>query len=274
MPFDPRHLRLLRHAVYLVRRKVFRRGPPSFCSRSDDGGFFRPSISATNPPSTYVAGFACSRAKYRPMDRKLYVRSTNVTRRTCGRLPRQRIPDVRHVQTECLRRSPQRGFQDPAVAHRRKRSRRFCNCHNDNQSAISYFGRSRRNVATSWKRLDFMAFIMLDTAAIAGNVGRARGRLLTEQPPGRLHCKGLLGVWHLYCRTTFDGGLPGPPPDATPKAPCTAVGFGPKVVQYLPQSRLDFFDMTVEHDDAFLVVYVMDVKVVLRCVSAATYGIR
>src|SRR5205085_8400736 len=107
------------HAVYYCSQEGSpNSGPPSFCSRSDDGGLtFGPSVPLTTPPVN-VCGGLHGHVKVSPKDGTVYVPFN-----TCGGVGSVIVSEdngttwtIRHVQTSTIQMQPSASFQDPALS--------------------------------------------------------------------------------------------------------------------------------------------------------------
>ena len=238
------------NAVYYCSQEgVPNSGPPSFCSRSDDGGLtFGASVPTTNPPVN-VCGGLHGHVKVSPVDGTVYlpfnecngvgsllVSSDNATTWT-----------IQHVNNGTISAQPSASFQDPAVAIDANGRVYYIIANNDSAAAVFT---SDDHGATWTLRGDVGAAYGLQNirypAAIAGDAGRASVAFYGTTTAGDALQGSFNGVWHLYVASTFDGGATWTTTDATPNAPMQRGCIWAKGGSNICRNLLDFFDMTVD----------------------------
>jgi hypothetical protein len=248
------------HAVYYCSQEgVPNSGPPSFCSRSDNGGLtFGPSIPLTNPPIN-VCGGLHGHVKVSPVDGTVYVPFN-----MCDGVGSVVVStdngitwNVRHVQNGTVSMAPSASFQDPAVAIDANGRVYFVIANNDTAAAVL----TSDNHGQTWQNLgDVAAVYALHNirypAAVAGDAGRAAVAFYGTTTPGDALQPNFVGVWHLYVANTFDGGIHWTTTDATPNAPMQRGCIWAKGGANICRNLLDFFDMTVDRDGRVQVGYV------------------
>jgi hypothetical protein len=248
------------HAVYYCSQEgVPASGPPSFCSRSDDGGLtFGPSIPLTNPPIN-VCGGLHGHVKVSPMDGTVYVpfNQCDAVGSVVASTDNGITWNVRHVQNGVVSAAPSASFQDPAVAIDANGRVYFVIANNDTQAAIL----TSDDQGVTWQNLGSVSDVyglhnVRYPAAIAGSAGRAAVAFYGTTTAGDALEGSFVGVWHLYVAHTFDGGLHWTTTDATPQAPMQRGCIWAKGGANICRNLLDFFDMTVDRDGRILVGYV------------------
>jgi hypothetical protein len=253
------------HAVYYCSQEgVPASGPPSFCSRSDDGGLtFGASVPLTTPPVN-VCGGLHGHVKVGP-DGTAYVPFN-----TCGGVGSLLVSEdnggtwtIRHVQTATVAMQPSASFQDPALAIDAAGRIYYIIANNDTAAAVL----TSDDHGATWQNLGDVAAVyglknIRYPAAIAGDgnpghtVGRAAVAFYGTTTPGDALQGSFNGVWHLYIASTFDGGVTWNTVDATPNAPMQRGCIWAKGGANICRNLLDFFDMTVDKDGRVLVGYV------------------
>jgi hypothetical protein len=233
-------------------------GPPSFCSRSDDGGLtFGPSVPLTTPPVN-VCGGLHGHVKVGP-DGAVYVPFNS-----CGGVGSLLVSldngvtwTIRHVESAGHQATPSLSFQDPAVAIDKGGRIYYSIADEDKAAAVL----TSDDHGATWQNLgDVGAVYGLKNirypAAMAGDAGRAAVAFYGTTTPGDALQPSFDGLWHLYIAETFDGGQSWTTTDATPNAPiqrgCIWAQGGANICRNL----LDFFDMTVDKEGRVLVGYV------------------
>jgi len=248
------------HAVYYCSQEGSpASGPPSFCSRSDDGGLtFGPSISVTTPPVN-VCGGLHGHVKVSPKDGTVYLPFN-----TCDGVGSVVVSEdngitwtVRHVGSNGLSASPSASFQDPAVAIDANGRVYYIIANNDTAASIY----TSDDHGVTWQnRGDVAAVYGLKNirypAAVAGDTNRAAVAFLGTTTAGDALQPDFKGIWHLYVASTFDGGATWSTTDATPNAPMQRGCIWAKGGANICRNLLDFFDMTSDKDGRVLVGYV------------------
>src|SRR5205814_2313708 len=176
------------HAVYYCSQEgVPNSGPPSFCSRSDDGGLtFGPSVPLTTPPVN-VCGGLHGHVKVSPTDGTVYVPFN-----TCGGVGSLLVSEdngttwtIRHVQTSTVAAQPSASFQDPALAIDANGRIYYLIANNDTAAAVF----TSDDHGATWQNLGDVAAIfglknIRYPAAIAGDVNRAAVAFYGTTTPG------------------------------------------------------------------------------------------
>jgi hypothetical protein len=248
------------NAVYYCSQEgVPASGPPSFCSRSDDGGLtFGPSVPLTTPPVNQCGGLH-GHVKVSPQDGAVYLPFN-----TCGGVGSLLVSldngvtwTIRHVGTAAIATTPSISFQDPAVAIDANGRVYYVIANNDTAAAVL----TSDDHGATWQNLgDVSATYGLNNirypAAIAGDAGRAALAFYGTTTPGDALLPTFDGIWHLYIANTFDGGRTWTTTDATPNAPIQRGCIWAKGGANICRNLLDFFDMTVDKEGRVLVGYV------------------
>ena len=248
------------HAVYYCSQEgVPASGPPSFCSRSDDGGLtFGPSVPLTTPPVN-VCGGLHGHVKVSPKDGTVYVPFN-----TCGGVGSVIVSEdngntwtIRHAQTSTIQTQPSASFQDPAVSIDANGRVYFAIANNDTAAAVL----TSDDHGQTWQNLgDVAAVYGLNNirypAATAGDAGRAAVAFLGTTTAGDALQPDFKGIWHLYVSSTFDGGAHWSTTDVTPNAPMQRGCIWAKGGANICRNLLDFFDMTSDKDGRVQVGYV------------------
>lgn len=248
------------HAVYYCSQEgAPASGPPSFCSRSDDGGLtFGPSVPVTTPPVN-VCGGLHGHVKVSPKDGAVYVPFNQ-----CDGVGSVVVSEdngtswsVRHVQNGVNSVAPSASFQDPAVSIDANGRVYFAIANNDTQTAIA----TSDDHGLTWQNLANVSDIyglknIRYPAATAGDTNRAAISFLGTKTAGDALQPGFNGVWHLYVAHTFDGGLTWTTTDATPNAPMQRGCIWAKGGANICRNLLDFFDMATDKDGRVLIGYV------------------
>ena len=248
------------HAVYYCSQEgVPGGGPPSFCSRSDDGGLtFGPSVPLTSPPIN-VCGGLHGHVKVSPNDGTVYVPFN-----TCGGVGSVIVSEdngitwtIRHAQTDTVAMQPSASFQDPAIGIDANGRVYYVIANNDTAAAVL----TSDDHGATWQNLaDVAAVYGLQNirypAAVGGDAGRAAVAFYGTTTAGDALQGSFQGVWHLYVATTFDGGLTWSTTDVTPNAPMQRGCIWAKGGANICRNLLDFFDMTADKDGRILVGYV------------------
>src|SRR3984893_15735115 len=250
------------NAVYYCSQEgVPNSGPPSFCSRSDDGGLtFGPSIPTTNPPVN-VCGGLHGHVKVSPVDGTVYLpfNECNGVGSLLVSMDNGITWTIQHVNNGTISAQPSASFQDPAVAIDNGGGCHMCvppipfvrlsYIIANNDSAAGVFT-SDDHGATWTLRGDVGAAYGLQNirypAAIAGDAGRASVSFYGTTTSGDALQGTFNGVWHLYVANTFDGGATWTTTDATPNAPMQRGCIWAKGGSNICRNLLDFFDMTVD----------------------------
>lgn len=248
------------NAVYYCSQEgVPNSGPPSFCSRSDDGGLtFGPSVPLTTPPLN-VCGGLHGHVKVSPKDGAAYVpfNQCDGEGSVIVSLDNGITWTIRHVETSSTRTTPSVSFQDPAVAVDSNGRVYYIIANNDTAAAVL----TSDDHGATWQNLgDVGAVYGLQNirypAAIAGDAGRAAVAFYGTTTPGDAVLPTFDGEWHLYIANTFDGGQTWTTTDATPNAPLQRGCIWAKGGANICRNLLDFFDMTVDREGRVLVGYV------------------
>ena len=248
------------NAVYYCSQEgVPNSGPPSFCSRSDDGGLtFGPSVPLTTP-AVNVCGGLHGHVKVSPVDGAVYVPFN-----TCGgvgsliaSLDNGITWTVRNAQTDTIQMKPSPSFQDPAIGIDSNGRVYYLIANDDSAAAVL----TSDNHGESWQNLgDVGAAYGLKNirypAAVAGDAGRAAVAFYGTTTPGDALQPSFDGVWHLYVANTFDGGQTWTTTDATPNAPMQRGCIWAKGGASICRNLLDFFDMTLDREGRVLIGYV------------------
>ena len=234
-------------------------GPPSFCSRSDDGGLtFGPSVPITTPPVN-VCGGLHGHVKVSSVDGAVYVPFN-----TCGGVGSVIVSlnngvtwTVRHVGSGGIQTTPSLSFQDPAVAIDKSGRVYYLIADHDSAAAVL----TSDDHGATWQNLgDVGAVFGLQNirypAAIGGDAGRAAVAFYGTTTSGDALQPSFNGEWHLYIANTFDGGQTWTTTDATPNAPMQRGCIWAKGGANICRNLLDFFDMTVDREGRVLVGYV------------------
>jgi hypothetical protein len=248
------------HAVYYCSQEGEPgSGPPSFCSRSDDGGLtFGPSVPLTTPPVN-VCGGLHGHVKVSPQDGTVYVPFN-----TCDGVGSAIVSEdngvswtIRHVQNGTVSVAPSASFQDPAISIDANGRVYFIIANNDTQAVIA----TSDDHGQTWQNLANVSDIyglknIRYPAAIAGDQNRAAVAFYGTKTAGDALQPGFNGVWHLYVAHTFDGGSTWTTTDATPNAPMQRGCIWAKGGANICRNLLDFFDMTVDKNGRVLVGYI------------------
>ena len=177
------------HAVYYCSQEgVPASGPPSFCSRSDNGGLtFGPSIPVTNPPVN-VCGGLHGHVKVSPTDGTVYVpfNECDAVGSVVVSTDNGITWNVRHVQNGTVSAAPSASFQDPAVAIDASGRAYFVIANNDTQAAVL----TSVDHGLTWQNLGNVSDVyglqnIRYPAAIAGRCPPRVGRLLWNNHSGR-----------------------------------------------------------------------------------------
>ena len=248
------------HAVYYCSQEgVPNSGPPSLCSRSDDGGLtFGPSVPLTTPPVN-VCGGLHGHVKVSPKDGTVYVPFN-----TCDGVGSVIVSEdngmtwtIRHVQNGVVAASPSASFQDPAVSIDANGRVYFAIANNDTAAAVW----TSDDHGQTWQNLADVAAVyglknIRYPAATAGDTNRAAVAFLGTTTPGDALQPDFKGIWHLYVASTFDGGVHWSTADVTPNAPMQRGCIWAKGGANICRNLLDFFDMTFDKDGRVQVGYV------------------
>ncbi len=248
------------HAVYYCSQEgVPNTGPPSFCSRSDDGGLtFGPSVPLTTPPVN-VCGGLHGHVKVSPKDGAAYVpfNQCDGVGSLVASTDNGTTWTVRHVGTTTISAQPSASFQDPAIAIDATGRVYYVIANNDTVAAVL----TSDNHGQSWQNLGEVSSVyglqnIRYPAASAGDLGRAAVAFYGTTTPGDALLGSFEGIWHLYIASTFDGGVHWTTTDATPNAPMQRGCIWAKGGSNICRNLLDFFDMTVDKNGRVLVGYV------------------
>ncbi|MDB6057564.1 MAG: hypothetical protein JWO95_1408 [Verrucomicrobiales bacterium] len=248
------------HAVYYCSQEgVPNSGPPSLCSRSDDGGLtFGPSVPLTTPPVN-VCGGLHGHVKVSPKDGTVYVPFN-----TCDGVGSVIVSEdngmtwtIRHAQNGVVSAAPSASFQDPAVSIDANGRVYFAIANNDTATAVL----TSDDHGQSWQNLADVAAVyglknIRYPAATAGDAGRAAVAFLGTTTAGDALQPDFKGVWHLYIATTFDGGSHWATTDLTPNAPVQRGCIWAKGGANICRNLLDFFDVTIDKNGRLEVGYV------------------
>jgi hypothetical protein len=258
-PPPPPHPAYANAVYYCSQEGVPNSGPPSFCSRSDDGGLtFGPSIPTTNPPVN-VCGGLHGHVKVSPVDGTVYLpfNECNGVGSLLASFDNGITWTIQHVNNGSISAQPSASFQDPAVSI--DAAGRVYYIIGNNDSAAAIFT-STDHGATWTLRGDVGAPYGLQNirypAATAGDAGRASVSFYGTTTAGDALQSSFNGVWHLYVASTFDGGATWTTTDATPNAPMQRGCIWAKGGASICRNLLDFFDMTVDQNGRVLVGYV------------------
>jgi hypothetical protein len=239
------------NAVYYCSQEgVPNTGPPSSCSRSDNGGAtFGGSIFTTNPPVN-VCGGLHGHVKVSPVDGTVYLpfNECNGVASLLVSLDNAVTWTIQHVNNGTISAQPSASFQDPAVAIDGSGRVYYVIANNDSAAAVFT---SDDHGATWTLRGDVGAIPyglqnIRYPAAVAGDAGRASVAFYGTTTAGDALQGSFNGVWHLYVANTFDGGAHWTTTDATPNAPMQRGCIWAKGGANICRNLLDFFDMTVD----------------------------
>jgi hypothetical protein len=244
---------------YCSQEGVPNSGPPSFCSRSDDGGLtFGPSVPTTNPPVN-VCGGLHGHVKVSPVDGTVYLpfNECNAVGSLLASFDNGITWTIQHVNNGTISAEPSASFQDPAISIDAAGRVYYIIANNDSAAAVFT---SDDHGATWTLRGDVGAAYGLQNirypAAIAGDAGRASVAFYGTTTSGDALQGSFNGVWHLYVANTFDGGGTWTTTDATPNAPMQRGCIWAKGGSNICRNLLDFFDMTVDKQGRVEVGYV------------------
>jgi hypothetical protein len=258
-PPPPPHPAYANAVYYCSQEGVPNSGPPSFCSRSDDGGMtFGPSIPTTNPPVN-VCGGLHGHVKVSPVDGTVYLpfNECNAVGSLLASFDNGITWTIQHVNNGTISAQPSASFQDPAVSIDANGRVYYIIANADSAAAVFT---SDDHGATWTLRGDVGAPYSLQNirypAAVAGDAGRASVAFYGTTTSGDALQGSFNGVWHLYVANTFDGGLHWTTTDATPNAPMQRGCIWAKGGSNICRNLLDFFDMTVDKQGRVEVGYV------------------
>jgi hypothetical protein len=259
VPPPPPHPTYANAVYYCSQEGEPNTGPPSFCSRSDDGGAtFGPSVATTTPPVN-VCGGLHGHVKVSPVDGTVYLpfNDCNGVGSLLASIDNGITWTIQHVNNGTISAQPSASFQDPAVSIDAAGRVYYIIANNDSAAAVFT---SDNHGATWTLRGDVGAAYGLQNirypAATAGDSGRAAVSFYGTTTAGDALQGSFNGVWHLYVANTFDGGATWTTTDATPNAPMQRGCIWAKGGANICRNLLDFFDMTVDKQGRVEVGYI------------------
>jgi hypothetical protein len=259
-PPPPAHPLYANAVYYCSQETAPNTGPPSFCSRSDDGGLtFGPSIPTTNPPVN-VCGGLHGHVKVSPVDGTVYLpfNECNGVGSLLASFDNGITWTIQHVNNGTISAQPSASFQDPAVSIDANGRVYYIIANADSAAAVftsDDHGATwtlRGDVGATPYGLENIRY----PAAVAGDAGRASVAFYGTTTSGDALQSSFNGVWHLYVANTFDGGVHWTTTDATPNAPMQRGCIWAKGGGSICRNLLDFFDMTVDKQGRVEVGYV------------------
>ncbi len=265
-PPPPPHPAYANAVYYCSQEGVPNSGPPSFCSRSDDGGLtFGPSIPTTNPPVN-VCGGLHGHVKVSPVDGTVYLpfNECNGVGSLLASFDNGITWTIQHVNNGTISAQPSASFQDPAVGIDANGRVYYIIANNDSAAAVftsddhgaSWTLRGDVGAAYGLQNIRYPAAVGGSATPGNPNSGRAAVAFYGTTTAGDALAGTFNGVWHLYVANTFDGGSTWTTTDATPNATMQRGCIWAKGGSNICRNLLDFFDMTVDKQGRVEVGYV------------------